>query len=117
MRIDGTLASTLVVVACLAFGGGAALTHGARAAGGLGPDTSCNSSSPCLTESNTGSGAGMQGAGARGAGVVGTTTAKGTTGANGRGGVLGQDLQSTTGYTNAGVIGTTTNGTGIRGTS
>lgn len=106
----------LLVSAVLTLGGGAVLTHAASAAGGSEPDAMCSSTSPCLTEKNTSSGAGVQGSGAHGTGVVGTTTAKGTTGANGRGGVLGQDLQSTTGYTNAGVIGTTTNGTGVRGT-
>jgi hypothetical protein len=80
------------------------------------PDTSCSSTSPCLVESNTSSGAGVKSSSTSGNGSIGTTKFKSTSQSNGKAGVLGQDL-STTGSFDSGVFGSSTNGTGVQGTS
>jgi len=100
----------------LIFGAGAVVTH-ARAAGGAGPNTSCTSTSPCLAESNTSTGDGVQGVSTKGVGVDGRTNAKGSTGAGAGFGVEGIDERtaSGTGVYNAGVKGTSTNGDGVFG--
>src|SRR5262249_23489847 len=99
------------------FGGATILTHAARASGGSGPTASCTSTTPCLEEDNTSSGPGLKGTSKKGNGMVGTTKAKGISPATTGSGVVGQDLQTTTGVFNAGVTGTSTNGVGVSGTS
>jgi hypothetical protein len=76
----------------------------------------CASSTPCLVETNTSSGAGIRGVSSGGNGVDGQTKFKSTSAKNGVSGVFGQD-QSTSGLFDFGVQGTSTNGTGVEGTS
>ena len=107
----------------------------------------CTSASPCLEWKNSGTGAGIQGDGTSGSGLVGTSqkgsglfarstsgngvagtsqSANGVTGttanksgSNGiaRYGVLGTDVSTDGGTLNAGVSGTSNNGTGVSGAS
>lgn len=76
----------------------------------------CASSSPCLQESNSLSGAGVKGVSTSGNGTIGQTKFKSTSSNNAKAGVFGQDL-STSGSFDSGVLGTSTNGAGVRGTS
>ena len=76
----------------------------------------CASSTPCLVETNTSTGAGIRGVSASGNGADGQTKFKSTSSKNGVSGVLGQDL-STSGAFDFGVMGTSTNGTGVEGIS
>ncbi|HLJ83224.1 MAG TPA: hypothetical protein VKT51_03475 [Candidatus Eremiobacteraceae bacterium] len=76
----------------------------------------CASSTPCLVETNTSTGAGIRGVSSSGNGADGQTKFKSTSAKNGVSGVLGQD-QSTSGVFDFGVMGTSTNGTGVEGTS
>ncbi|HEY5095709.1 MAG TPA: hypothetical protein VII69_11375 [Candidatus Eremiobacteraceae bacterium] len=80
------------------------------------PNVSCSSTSPCLAESNTSSGAGVKGSSTAGNGSIGTTKFKSTSQGNGTAGVFGQDL-STSGTFDSGVFGSSTNGVGVQGTS
>jgi len=114
-RLGRFVAAVLAAVASV-VASGAALTNAANAAGGN-PDTSCTSQAPCLVGSNTDGGPGVKGTSAHGNGLVGTTNAKGSTTSNGGYGILGEDLQKTTGTTNAGVRGTSLNGLGVTGLS
>src|SRR5207302_11119196 len=111
MFVVAVFAAVFVVIAS-----GAALTHAASPARS-GPDTVCSSSSPCLIETNDDGGLAIKAVSAHGSGVVGTTDAKGSTTSNGRFGILGEDLQTTTGSTNAGVKGISSNGIGVTGAS
>jgi hypothetical protein len=76
----------------------------------------CASTSACLTESNSKSGAGIQASSSKGDGSIGQTTFKSTTSGAGKAGVRGQDL-STSGKFNWGVLGTSSKGAGVEGTS
>ena len=76
----------------------------------------CASSTPCLTEANSKSGAGVKAASTKGDGAVGQTSFKSTSQSNGTAGVLGQDL-STSGGFDSGVLGTSANGFGVQGRS
>lgn len=76
----------------------------------------CGSSGPCLQETNSKSGPGIQGVSSKGHGTVGQTKFKSTSQGNGTAGVFGQD-SSSSGVFDSGVLGTSTNGTGVRGTS
>jgi len=111
--IAAVAASVIMVI-----GAGALVTH-ARAAGGAGPNTLCTSTSPCLTESNTSSGDGVEGTSAKGAGLDGRTSAKGSTPANAGVGMTGTDTRTTpgTGIYNIGVKGVSANGTAVFGSS
>src|SRR5579863_2924130 len=93
------LAAVISASALFAFGGGAVLTHAARAQGGAGPNLSCTSSSPCLEEDNTSTGPGVKGTSAR-SGVIGQTHAKGTLTTNSGSGLLGQDTNTLNGFGN-----------------
>lgn len=75
---------------------------------------SCNSSGPCEEGKNAGTGAGLAGTSAKGSGVIGQTSLRSTTPANGKAGVLGQDL-SASGFYDAGVRGVSTRGSGVMG--
>ena len=118
MKSTSGFVAAIVAAVVLVFGASAIVTH-ARAAGGAGPNTSCTSTSPCLTESNTSSGDGAEGTSAKGVGLDGRTSAKGSTAGGAGFGVSGTDTRTTagTGLFNAGVKGTSTNGTGVEGTS
>lgn len=110
------MAAVISASALFAFGGGAVLTHAARAQGGAEPNLGCSSASPCLEEDNTLSGPGLKGVSPK-SGIIGQTHAKGTLTTNNGSGVLGQDTNTTNGFTNAGVTGTSKNGIGVAGTS
>ena len=110
------MAAVILASAIFAFGGGAVLTHAARAQGGAGPNLSCTSSSSCLLEINTSTGPGVEGTSAKN-GVIGQTRAKGTLTTNSGSGVLGQDTTTVNGFGNAGVTGTSKNGAGVVGRS
>ena len=108
----------------------------ARAGGVIVPNTTCNSSSPCVTDTNTGTGAGLEGTAAKGNGllgkstsgagtegtsskangVLGITTFNSTSSSNGQAGVYGND-KSTSGSFDVGVHGNSVAGTGVFGTS
>ena len=76
----------------------------------------CASSSPCLQESNSLTGAGVKGISTSGNGTIGQTKFKSTSSSNAKAGVFGQDLSSS-GKFDSGVLGTSTNGAGVQGTS
>lgn len=113
------IGAVAIAVASLAlgFGAGSAMSRAARADVSAGPDGSCGTSTPCLTESNTAGGAGVKSTSSHGTGLVATTKATGSTSSNGASAVLGQDLQTTSGkgLFNFGVDGTSTFGTGVQG--
>lgn len=75
---------------------------------------SCNNSGPCEEGKNAGTGAGLEGISAKGNGVIGQTSFKSTLPANGKTGLLGQDLSSS-GFYDAGVRGVSTRGSGVIG--
>ena len=111
--------TAVVALTSLAVGllGGSAFTHTARADYSAGPNGSCGTASPCLTESNTSSGPGVKSTSNRGNGLLATTKALGSTSTNGGSALVGQDLQATSGdgLFNFGVNGTSVNGTGVQG--
>jgi hypothetical protein len=107
MKTHTHLVVTLLAVGCIGFAGGAALTHAAQAAG---PDATCTSNTPCLTESNTSTGAGVKGTSELGIGVLGTTKST-----SGDAGVVGRDLQLNAGSGNSGVTGVSKSSTGVLG--
>jgi hypothetical protein len=78
--------------------------------------STCSSTSPCLTETNSKSGAGVKGISNGGNGSVGQTKFNSTSPSNGAAGVFGQDV-STSGAFDSGVLGTSTNGIGVQGKS
>jgi hypothetical protein len=77
--------------------------------------TSCSSRNPCVEGKNANLGPGIEGISSKGSGVVGQTKFNSTSSA-GQAGVIGQDL-STSGFANAGVLGSSTFGNGISGTT
>src|SRR5207253_8606482 len=110
-------AAVLLTSAFFAFGGLYAKTHAARADGGAGANVTCTSTSPCLVESNSGSGTGIKSTSSTGNGLIGTTKALGSSSTNGRSALLGEDLQTRSGdgAFNFGVMGASKNGTGVSG--
>jgi hypothetical protein len=76
----------------------------------------CASSSPCLQETNSQTGAGVKGISTSGNGSMGQTKFKSTSSSNAKAGVFGQDLSSSGGF-DSGVLGSSTNGIGVQGTS
>ncbi len=112
------VASVLLTIALIVSGGLLAKTQAAGAQGDASGNAACDSSSPCLTESNSGSGNGINSASSTGDGLIGTTDALGTKSTNGGSGLFGEDLRTSSGHGlfNFGVSGTSTNGTGVRGT-
>jgi len=111
------VAAALLTSALFAFGGLYIETQAARAAGGAGDNVACISTSPCLVESNSSTGAGIKSSSASGNGLIATTKARGSSSTNGRTALLGQDLQTTSGdgIFNFGVMGTSTHGTAVFG--
>src|ERR1700724_3945116 len=81
--------------------------------GGVGPDASCASSSPCLSVQNSGTGTAVEGKSTAGNGISGVTKTASSSSFLGSG-VEGDDLGS--GSYNAGGLGTSTNGIGVYGT-
>jgi hypothetical protein len=79
-------------------------------------DPTCTSSLPCIEYDNNSSGPGARGVSLHGSGLNGQTKFNSTSNANGKSGVLGQDLSSS-GTFDAGVTGTSKNGFGIVGVS
>lgn len=77
--------------------------------------TSCSSRNPCVEGKNSGLGPGVEGISSKGSGVVGQTKFNSTS-SSGQAGVIGQDL-STSGFANAGVLGSSSFGSGISGTT
>lgn len=117
MRRAGIAIAALASLAAATVGTGSILSR-ANATDGAQPNTSCATTTACIEGDNTSTGPGVKGTSTKGLGVVGTTKAKGTTMANGRAAVLGQDLQSgSSSFFNAGVMGTSTNSIGVWGTS
>ena len=93
---------------------GANQAHSAVSGGAI--DSSCSGPSPCVEYDNTGSGPGVRGVSSHGFGINGQTKARSTSNANGKSGVLGQDLSTSATY-DSGVSGTSVNGSGVFGTS
>lgn len=105
-----------MTVACTAAGMFLVSAASSRAGADAGPFTSCSSPSPCVTDSNTGTGPGLKSASAQGPGLIGRTTFNSTSGPNGKAGVSGMD-GSTSGAFNSGVKGISTRGIGVMGIS
>lgn len=76
----------------------------------------CTLTSPCISGTNTSSGAGVGGISTNGRGVSGTTKHNSTAPSNAMYGLYGQDL-STSGFYNGGVFGTSVRGKGVYGVS
>jgi len=105
-----------MTVACTAAGMFLVSAASSRAGTEAGPFTSCSSSSPCVTDSNTGTGPGLKSASAQGDALIGRTTSNSTRGPNGKAGVIGMD-GSTSGAFDSGVKGVSTRGIGVTGLS
>ncbi|HEY5095315.1 MAG TPA: hypothetical protein VII69_09390 [Candidatus Eremiobacteraceae bacterium] len=88
----------------------------AAAGNGAGPDTTCTSPAPCLSESNTSTGPAISGDSKKGPGIIGQTKFNSTSRSNGQPGVVGQDLSSR-GKFNFGVLGSSPKGTAVAGNS
>ena len=102
-------------IGCIAASGAMTATS-ANAASGLGPDVSCTSTSPCVSDKNSGSGAGLASLSLLGTGLTGSTQFHSTSSTSFAAGVLGTDA-STGGVFDAGVEGTTKRGIGVLGVS
>jgi hypothetical protein len=76
----------------------------------------CDLSSPCISGTNSGVGAGIAGISLQGRGVNGITKHNSTAASNAMYGLYGQDLSTSGGY-NAGVAGISTRGSGVAGFS
>lgn len=111
VRRLGTLAAS-IAAATLFLGTTASSQTGA----GVVPFTSCSSTSPCVTDANSGSGPGLKSTSAQGAGLIATTSFNSTSSSNGVTAVSGQD-RSTSGSFDSGVKGKSTRGTGVVGIS
>ena len=114
-KIGATTVALALVL--LGFGAGSHMTRVARADVSGSPNTSCGTSTACLTESNTAGGPGVKSSSSHGTGLVSTTKATGSISSNGGSALLGQDLQTTSGkgLFNFGVNGTSMFGTGVQG--
>lgn len=95
------------------FGAAAVSSHAAGSANG---DPSCATSTPCITYSNTASGAGVLSTSATGNGLGGKTMQPSTSTTSGRAGIVGTDA-SASGFEDFGVEGISTRGTGVEGKS
>src|SRR5579864_2377253 len=107
-RLAATTAAFLIA------GVGAVCVGPARAA--IEDALSCAQSAPCLEWDNTGSGDAVKGVSTKGNALHGQTKFKSAGKSAGKAGVFGEDLSST-GNLDAGVLGASTNGTGVIGTS
>ena len=102
------LAISLVMVAAVTVG-----ADGPRSSGVT--DPTCTNALPCIEYDNNGTGPGIRGISAAGNGLSGSTKNKSTSTANGRAGLMGNDVG--TGAFNSGVHGLSVNGTGVSGDS
>jgi len=100
---------------CLSFAWamGAGRPHPASAGGVI--DPTCTSSLPCIEYDNNGTGPGIRGISVSGNGLAGAIKNAGTSVANGRAGLIGNDTG--TGTFNSGVHGLSVGGTGVLGAS
>lgn len=114
MRLKFTMIAT--VVALLVFSIGLESPRRAAAGNGAGPNVTCMSPNPCLSETNTSTGTAITGISKKGSGIIGETKFNSTSQSNSQIGVLGEDL-STTGNFNFGILGSSTNGAGVFGIS
>jgi hypothetical protein len=76
----------------------------------------CAKTTACFQETNTSTGAGVEGISKKGNGTIGQTSVTSTSANNAKAGVLGQDL-SASGVYDSGVLGTSTQGIGVQGSS
>jgi len=100
-------AAFAVAVPAIAIAAGTVLTPPVTATGA--------STAPILSATNNGAGPGLEGVSAQRKGVIGSTKFNSTSSAYEQAGVLGQDLSSA--YFNAGVRGSSNDGTGVVGSS
>lgn len=109
--------SSALLIGCIAVAGAVGSSHApAHAAGAPDPNTSCATSSPCVTDTNSGSGPGLASSSAGGTGLKGSTSFQSTSGTNFAAGILGTDASSK-GFFDVGVEGKSTRGIGLLGTS
>src|ERR1700730_1321427 len=115
MAIKRSLIAVFAILACLIFAWatGAGRPYPATAGGVI--DPTCTSSSPCIEYDNNGTGPGIRGVSVAGNGLAGSTKNAATSVANGRAGLIGNDIGS--GTFNSGVHGLSVSGTGVFGQS
>src|ERR1700737_5230084 len=92
---------------------GAQRSHPANVGGVI--DPTCSSSLPCIEYDNNSTGPGIRGISVAGNGLAGSTKNHSTSAANGRAGLIGNDIGS--GSFNSGVLGLSVGGTGVSGQS
>src|ERR1700737_1436206 len=92
---------------------GAQRSHPANVGGVI--DPTCSSSLPCIEYDNNSTGPGIRGISVAGNGLAGSTKNHSTSSANGRAGLIGNDIGS--GSFNSGVHGLSVSGTGVSGLS
>jgi hypothetical protein len=109
-------AAVVTVAALLVVASGLERPRQAAAGNRDVPTVTCNSTSPCLSETNMSSGFAISGVSILGSGIVGQSKFNSTSASNGRRGVVGQDL-STSGTFDIGVFGTSPRGTAVAGNS
>lgn len=93
---------------------GISATAAASSQAGAEPHVSCSSPSPCVSDLNSGSGPGLASTSLLGNGLFGKTLFNSTGPSNAKSGVVGVDGSASSGF-NAGVTGTSKNGTGVSG--
>src|ERR1700737_4650457 len=115
MAMKRPLIAVCAILACLVFAWatGAGRPYPASAGGVI--DPTCVSSLPCIEYDNNGTGPGIRGISVAGNGLAGSTKNHGTSSANGRAGLIGNDIGS--GSFNSGVHGLSVSGTGVSGLS
>jgi hypothetical protein len=115
MALKRSLIAAFAILACLMFAWatGAGRPYPANAGGVI--DPTCTSSLPCIEYDNNGTGPGIRGISVSGNGLAGATKNASTSAANGRAGLIGNDVG--TGTFNSGVHGLSVNGTGVSGAS
>jgi hypothetical protein len=115
MALKRSLIASFAILACLMFAWatGAGRPYPASAGGVI--DPTCVSSLPCIEYDNNGTGPGIRGISVAGNGLAGSTKNHSTSTANGRAGLIGNDIG--TGSFNSGVHGLSVSGTGVSGLS
>jgi len=115
MTIKRLLIAACAILACLMFAWatGAGRPYPAAAGGVI--DPTCTSSLPCIEYDNNGTGPGIRGISVAGNGLAGSTKNTSSSVANGRAGLIGNDIG--TGSFNSGVHGLSVNGAGVSGNS
>jgi hypothetical protein len=116
MTVKRSWIAAFAILASLMFAWatGAGRPYPASAGGVI--DPTCTSSLPCIEYDNNGTGPGIRGISVAGNGLAGSTKNISTSPANGREGLIGNDI-STSGIYNAGVRGLSTRGSGVAGQS